>query len=77
MKSKVRLGTDPHSRERQFHRLIHPKELHKFGILYHPNHIRRMVKNGQFPAPVRLSPHRIAWPEDVIEAWIESRIIGR
>lgn len=34
----------------------------------------RMVKGGNFPKPVRLSPGRIAWPESAINAWIAARV---
>jgi hypothetical protein len=34
--------------------------------------LRRLVKAGLFPAPVRVSPNRIAWRSEDIEAWIAS-----
>jgi predicted DNA-binding transcriptional regulator AlpA len=33
----------------------------------------RMVKNGTAPAPVVLSPGKIAWRRSAVEAWVESR----
>jgi len=33
----------------------------------------KWVKDGTFPAPVRLSSHFVAWREDEITAWIASR----
>lgn len=33
----------------------------------------RMRKRGDFPEPVRISPGRIGWYEDDIDAWIASR----
>lgn len=32
------------------------------------------VKNGRFPAPVKISANRIAWPESVISRWINEKI---
>lgn len=37
----------------------------------------RMRRRGQFPEPVRVSPGRVAWFEDEIDAWIASRSSGR
>ena len=33
----------------------------------------RAVKAGHFPAPVQLSPGRIAWNSISVDRWIESR----
>jgi prophage regulatory protein len=35
--------------------------------------IRRMVKDGSFPAPVQLSPRAVGWRSEAIMAWIEAR----
>ena len=35
--------------------------------------IWRAIREDQFPAPLRLSEHRVAWPEDQVLAWIEAR----
>jgi prophage regulatory protein len=40
---------------------------------YHPAHIRRLVKAGQFPAPIQLSPNRVAWIEAEIDEWLEGK----
>lgn len=32
------------------------------------------VRNGSFPAPVKLGDRAIAWPSDEIEKWIRARI---
>jgi Prophage CP4-57 regulatory protein (AlpA) len=55
-------------------RLLTPMMLPPKGIRYHPNHLRRMWQRGDFPKPIRLSIHRIAWPEEVIDAWIREKI---
>jgi hypothetical protein len=57
-------------------RFLAPKDLPAKGIPYHPNHLRKMWTTGKFPAPVKLSPHRIAWPEEVIDAWLDSKVAG-
>lgn len=33
----------------------------------------RLRQRGELPEPMRLSPGRVAWPEDVIKTWLESR----
>jgi hypothetical protein len=55
-------------------RLIDPRTLPEKGINYHPNHLRRMWQRGLFPTPIRLSPRRIAWPEQVIDDWIAAKL---
>jgi len=35
--------------------------------------IWRGVKEGWFPSPVSVSPGRIAWFEDEVDSWVESR----
>lgn len=38
--------------------------------------IWREEKAGRFPRRVQLTPNRVGWYEDEIEAWIESRQRG-
>jgi prophage regulatory protein len=38
--------------------------------------IQRLRKAGRFPAPIRLSERRIAWPSEAILTWLESRTEG-
>lgn len=33
----------------------------------------RLVRSGQFPAPIQLGPNTIGWREDDIDAWISNR----
>jgi len=33
----------------------------------------RMVRDGDFPPPVRISPGRIAWRESDVRQWIAAR----
>lgn len=32
------------------------------------------VKNGTFPAPIKLSRRAVCWPESHIAAWVDERI---
>ena len=33
----------------------------------------RKIRDGTFPAPMELGPNAVGWPEDEVEAWLESR----
>jgi prophage regulatory protein len=33
----------------------------------------RLVRSGEFPAPVKVGARRVAWRESEVRAWIESR----
>ncbi|WP_090141126.1 AlpA family phage regulatory protein [Limnohabitans sp. DM1] len=33
-----------------------------------------MIARGDFPAPVKISGRRVAWPEATVNEWIQSRI---
>jgi predicted DNA-binding transcriptional regulator AlpA len=44
------------------------------GICYHPNHLRTLWEAGRFPKPVKLSPRKLVWPEEVIDEWIKNKI---
>ena len=39
--------------------------------------IWRRVRDGTFPKPVKSSPGCVAWLEDEIDAWINSRVTAR
>jgi len=32
------------------------------------------VREGWFPAPVRISPNRVAWVEEVIDQWMSDKV---
>lgn len=54
-------------------RFVSPRQVREASTLS-PATIWREVRRGHLPAPVRLSPGRVGWPEDVIRAWLESRV---
>jgi predicted DNA-binding transcriptional regulator AlpA len=45
----------------------------KKGIEYSRKHLRRKVRDGSFPSPIRLGDRRIAWHEHEIDAWLADR----
>jgi prophage regulatory protein len=55
-------------------RLLTFPQLQGRGIPYCRDHLRRKWRAGEFPAPVELSPTRIAWVEEEVNAWIEQCI---
>ena len=55
-------------------RVLTPETLSEKGIKFHMSHLRRMWNRGEFPKPFNLTARRLGWDEDVIDAWIESRI---
>lgn len=36
--------------------------------------IYKLMANGEFPKPIKLTTKSVGWPESVIEKWIQSRI---
>ena len=54
-------------------RLLRLKEVqHQVGL--GRSAIYDKIKRGEFPAPVSLGARAVAWPSDVIDAWIDERI---
>jgi prophage regulatory protein len=41
-----------------------------------PDGVRKWVKEGKFPAPVKVGPNFIAWPESVVQKWISDKVKG-
>ena len=56
--------------------LVH-KQLKDKGIPWCREHVARKVKAREFPQPISLSAHRIAWLETEIDAWLEARAADR
>ena len=42
-------------------------------VCYHPGHIRRLIRDGKFPTPIRLGENRVAWIESEIDEWLEAK----
>jgi prophage regulatory protein len=49
------------------------KDLHDHGIDYTRVHLNRLIELGQFPPPLQLSAHRVAWVESDLDRWKASR----
>ena len=47
------------------------------GSPYCRDHLRRLVKAGQFPRPIELGARRIAWAEDEVDAHLEQLVAKR
>jgi prophage regulatory protein len=47
------------------------------GIGYSRDHLRRKVKAGEFPKPIPVSDHRIAWIEAEVDEWLATRAANR
>jgi prophage regulatory protein len=61
-----------------FVRLLDFKDLKlQKGIPYTRRHLQRKVAAGEFPRPVSLSTHRIAWVEQEIDQWLADRLTAR
>jgi predicted DNA-binding transcriptional regulator AlpA len=53
-------------------RYVSPRQLQELTGLSEPT-LWRMRRRGELPEPVRLSPGRVAWPEDVIRTFLAGR----
>ncbi len=36
--------------------------------------IYKLVQDGTFPAPIKLTARSVAWPSDQVQAWINTRV---
>jgi prophage regulatory protein len=51
-------------------RLLSYHQLRDRGVPYTREHLRRLIADNRFPAPVALSNKRIAWVESEVSDWI-------
>lgn len=59
-------------------KLVTKNELtNEMGVPYSHVHIWRLVKAGQFPAPLKLGPRKVAWLRSEVEEWIEQKAAER
>ena len=47
------------------------------GIPFSTDHLRRLEKKGLFPRPIKLGANRVAYLEEEIDAWLESKAAER
>jgi len=52
-----------------------PEVLHRVG--YKRSRFLDLVRQGQFPKPVRLGVRAVAWPESIIDALVERLATGQ
>ena len=57
-------------------RLIRKKEA-AARVGYHPVHLMRLARSGNFCSPVRIGANAVAFVEDEVSEWIEARIAER
>ena len=36
--------------------------------------VRQMVRDGEFPKPIRLTENTVAWDADLVQRWISERL---
>ncbi len=53
--------------------LTFPQLKSRKGIPFTRVHINRLEKVGAFPKKLRLGSNSVAWSEEEIDAWLESR----
>ena len=54
-------------------RLLRLKEV-QHNVGFGRSWIYDKIKRGEFPAPISLGARAVAWPSDVVSAWIDERI---
>lgn len=55
--------------------LLKSKQVQELTDLSKPT-IYRLMKTGNFPRPVKLSPNRVAWRKADIMAWLDARPVA-
>jgi prophage regulatory protein len=46
-------------------------------VPYSANHLRKLAKAGEFPAPIEIGPMTLAFVEDEVREWIATHIRDR
>ena len=57
-------------------KLLSKKQVREI-VLYSPQHIDRLEKEGKFPVRVRLGQMRVGWVEAEVLEWLQARIDAR
>ncbi len=47
------------------------------SVVYSRQHWDRLIAQGVAPKPIKLGPHRVAWVQEEIDAWVAERIALR
>ena len=56
-------------------RILRPREVEELlGVS--ESTLYRYSRNGNFPAPIKLSPRRRGWPKSVVEEWLREKDAG-
>lgn len=58
-------------------KVLAPDQLPEKGIRFSRPHLWRLVKEKQFPPPIKLGANRIAWVETEIDAWLRAKVAER
>jgi prophage regulatory protein len=53
-------------------KLLKPDEVAHL-LRVHQRHLRRLVREGKFPAPIQVSERKPVWSEADVAAWIDAR----
>lgn len=57
-------------------KLLSKKQVREI-VLYSPQHVDRLEKDGKFPKRVRLGQMRVGWVEAEVLEWLQARIDAR
>ena len=57
-------------------RVLRYREVAKL-VHFTPVHIRRLIKSGDFPKPIKLGGRRVVFSEDEIKNWLKEKADAR
>ena len=71
------MGISKHMEELTMHdRLLRRREVERITSMSRSS-IYRLMRDGEFPRPVRVGPAAVRWKESDITRWLESRPVTR
>jgi prophage regulatory protein len=59
------------------HMRLLPWKLVKDRVVFSRQHWDRLIATGKAPRPIRLGPHRVAWLEEEVDAWVAEKVSQR